>query len=50
MEDIAANDPKVIYHAIPMDLQPEFFSADGVHPSDLGYQKIAELAIEKMVL
>jgi lysophospholipase L1-like esterase len=50
IEDIAANDPKVIYHAIPMDLQPEFFSADGVHPSDLGYQKIAELAIEKMVL
>jgi lysophospholipase L1-like esterase len=50
MENIAANDPKVIYHAIPMDLQPEFFSADGVHPSDLGYQKIAELAIEKMVL
>jgi lysophospholipase L1-like esterase len=50
MEDIAANDPKVIYHTIPMDLQPEFFSADGVHPSDLGYQKIAELAIEKMVL
>ena len=50
MEDIAANDPKVIYHTIPMDLQPEFFSADGVHPSDLGYQKIAELAIEKMAL
>ena len=50
MENIAANDTKVIYHAIPMDLQPEFFSADGVHPSDLGYKKIAELAIEKMVL
>jgi hypothetical protein len=31
-----------------MDLQPEFFSTDGVHPSDLGYQKIAEWAIEKM--
>jgi lysophospholipase L1-like esterase len=50
MEDIASNDPMVIYHPIPMDLQPEFFSADGVHPSDLGYQKIAELAIEKMAL
>ncbi len=50
MEDIASNYPKVIYHPIPMDLQPEFFSADGVHPSDLGYQKIAELAIEKMAL
>jgi lysophospholipase L1-like esterase len=50
MEDIASNYPKVIYHPIPMDLQPEFFSADGVHPSDLGYQKIAKLAIEKMAL
>ncbi len=50
MEDIASNEPMVIYHPIPMDLQPEFFSADGVHPSDLGYQKIAELAIEKMAL
>jgi len=50
MEDIASNEHKVIYHPIPMDLQPEFFSTDGVHPSDLGYQKIAELAIEKMAL
>jgi lysophospholipase L1-like esterase len=50
MEDIASNEPMVIYHPIPMDLQPEFFSTDGVHPSDLGYQKIAELAIEKMAL
>jgi lysophospholipase L1-like esterase len=31
-----------------MDLQPEFFSADRIHPSDLGYQKIAELAFEKL--
>lgn len=48
MEAIAARKPQVIFHQIPMDLQPEFFSADGVHPSDLGYQKIAELAIGKM--
>ena len=48
MEAIAARKPQVIFHQIPMDLQPEFFSADGVHPSDLGYQKIAELAIEKL--
>ena len=48
MEAIAARKPQVIFHQIPMDLQPEFFSADGIHPSDLGYQKIAELAIEKM--
>lgn len=48
MEAIAVRKPQVIFHQIPMDLQPEFFSADGVHPSDLGYKKIAELAIEKM--
>jgi lysophospholipase L1-like esterase len=48
MEAIAARIPQVIFHPIPMDFQPEFFSEDGVHPSDLGYQKIAELAFEKM--
>ncbi len=48
LEKIAHNHPNVIYHGIPMDLQPEFFSADRIHPSDLGYQKIAELAVEKL--
>jgi lysophospholipase L1-like esterase len=48
LEKIASNHPKVIYQEIPMDLQPEFFSADGVHPSVLGYLKIAELAFEKL--
>ena len=48
LEKIASNNPKLIYQEIPMDLQPEFFSADGVHPSDLGYQKIAELAFEQL--
>ncbi len=50
LKKIALKHPKVIYQEIPMDLQPEFFSADGVHPSDLGYQKIAELAFEKLNL
>lgn len=48
LEKIASSNSKVIYHGIPMDLQPEFFSADRIHPSDLGYQKIAELAFEKL--
>lgn len=48
LEKIAASHPTVIYQEIPMDLQPDFFSEDGVHPSDLGYQKIAELAFEKL--
>ncbi len=48
LEKIALGNPKVIYQEIPMDLHPEFFSEDGIHPSDLGYQKIAELAFEKL--
>ncbi|MDA0314958.1 MAG: hypothetical protein O2829_08425 [Bacteroidetes bacterium] len=48
MEIIAANNTQVIFNSIPMDLQSEFFSADGVHPSDLGYQRMVGLAIEKM--
>ncbi|MCM0041331.1 MAG: SGNH/GDSL hydrolase family protein [Algoriphagus sp.] len=48
LKKIAASHSKVIYQEIPINLQPEFFSADGVHPSDLGYQKIAELAFEKL--
>lgn len=48
LEKIAAKDPNVIYQEISMNLQPKFFAADGVHPSDLGYQKIAELVVEKL--
>ncbi len=48
LEKIALGNPKVIYQEISMDLHPEFFSEDGIHPSDLGYQKIAELAFEKL--
>jgi len=48
LEKIAAKDPNVIYQEIPMNLQLEFFAADSVHPSDLGYQKIAELVVEKL--
>lgn len=48
LEKIALGNPKVIYQETPMDLHPEFFSEDGIHPSDLGYQKIAELAFEKL--
>ncbi|MEK0442567.1 MAG: hypothetical protein RL403_1545 [Bacteroidota bacterium] len=48
LEKIALGNPKVIYQETPLDLHPEFFSEDGIHPSDLGYQKIAELAFEKL--
>lgn len=48
LEKIAAKNSIVIYQEIPMNLQPEFFSEDEIHPSDLGYQKIAELVVEKL--
>jgi lysophospholipase L1-like esterase len=46
MIGIAERDSKVIYDPIYLELSQEFFAADGIHPSDLGYQKIAEFAGE----
>jgi lysophospholipase L1-like esterase len=39
-------DNQLIFDPISLTLSPEFFSIDGVHPSDLGYEKIAEFAME----
>lgn len=44
MRKIAEQDSKIIFDPIQLDLSSEFFAADGIHPSDLGYQKIAEFA------
>ncbi len=44
MRKIAEQDSKIIFDPIQVDLSSEFFAADGIHPSDLGYQKIAEFA------
>ena len=46
MADLAKENPKMVFEAISLDLSPEFFSEDLIHPSDLGYQKIAEFAVD----
>ncbi|MCS5489673.1 SGNH/GDSL hydrolase family protein [Algoriphagus limi] len=46
MEQIASQDSNVIYQEIRFDLTPEFFADDGIHPSDKGYQGIAQFAFD----
>jgi len=46
LSEIAEYNPKIIFEPISLDMEPGFFSEDQVHPSDLGYQKIAEFAIQ----
>jgi lysophospholipase L1-like esterase len=46
MAELAKENPKMVFEPISLDLSPEFFSEDLVHPSDLGYQKIAEFAVK----
>ncbi|WP_075352304.1 SGNH/GDSL hydrolase family protein [Algoriphagus marinus] len=46
MKKLALKNKRLIFQEISLDLVPDFFSADGIHPSDLGYQKIAEFTFE----
>lgn len=46
MERIASQHHHMIYEEIRFDLTPEFFASDGIHPSDQGYQAIAQFAID----
>jgi len=46
MRKLSASNPLMIFQEISLDLVPDFFSADGIHPSDLGYQKIAEFTFD----
>lgn len=48
MQLLAEQRANLIFHPLHMALQPEFFSADRVHPSDMGYQKIAEVAFAEL--
>lgn len=50
MVELATNNRKIIFAPIYLDLQPDFFSKDKIHPSDKGYQKIAEFAWETLQL
>lgn len=44
MKQIANENSKIIFDELILNLQPDFFSEDLVHPSDIGYQAIAEFA------
>lgn len=46
MKKIAEQNSKIIFDPIQIELSNDFFASDGVHPSDLGYQKIAQFAGE----
>lgn len=43
---LSEKNSKIVFDPITLDLNPEFFSEDQVHPSDLGYEKIAEFALQ----
>lgn len=45
LADLRAN---LIFQPLKLTLQPDFFSEDLVHPSDKGYQKIAEVAFNEL--
>ena len=46
MKQIANMNSKIIFDELILNLPPEFFSQDMVHPSDIGYRAIAEFAWE----
>lgn len=46
MASLAVSNQKIVFDPISLDLSPDFFSKDQIHPSDLGYQKIAEFAVD----
>lgn len=46
MEEIKEIYPNIIFEEIDLKLSTEFFASDGVHPSDMGYEAIAQFAID----
>lgn len=46
MEAICLENNRIILDQLRLDFNPDFFAADGIHPSDKGYLKIAEFALE----
>lgn len=46
MKKLAKGNPKIVFDELILNLQPDFFSEDLVHPSDIGYRAIAEFAWE----
>lgn len=46
MAAISQREENILFEPISLDLNENFFSEDGIHPSDYGYQKIVEFAIK----
>ncbi|MBC6369103.1 SGNH/GDSL hydrolase family protein [Algoriphagus sp. AK58] len=49
MIKVSRENSKIVFEPISLDLSPDFFSEDQVHPSDLGYHKIAKFAFEELI-
>lgn len=45
IQDLAKENDILVYLPLKDNFPKEFFAADGIHPSDLGYQKLAEEAL-----
>ncbi|MFN3760300.1 MAG: SGNH/GDSL hydrolase family protein [Algoriphagus aquaeductus] len=46
MIELARENAKIVFEPLSVEISPGFFSEDQIHPSDLGYQKIAAFAIQ----
>jgi lysophospholipase L1-like esterase len=46
MKQLAKGNPKIVFDELILNLLPDFFSEDLVHPSDIGYRAIAEFAFD----
>lgn len=46
MIELARENAKIVFDSLSVEISPGFFSEDQIHPSDLGYQKIAAFAIQ----
>lgn len=49
MIEISLLHKDLLYDGIRIEIDSDFFAADNIHPSDKGYQKIAEFAIDKLL-
>jgi lysophospholipase L1-like esterase len=45
---LASQNEKIIFDPLSLNLEPDFFSKDKIHPSDKGYLKIAEFALQSL--
>ena len=46
MQNLASANPILYYQTLHLDLEPDFFSQDLIHPSDKGYQAIMDFTLK----